>query len=53
MAVGEKTDIADNDIGDTMTMLNTATPAYEADDAIPRRRWGRVIPPLLLACIIS
>ncbi|WP_321931078.1 MFS transporter [Paraburkholderia guartelaensis] len=36
-----------------MTILNPATPAYEADDAIPRRRWVRVIVPLLLACIIS
>ena len=37
----------------TMTLLNPATPAYEAGEAIPRRRWLRVIPPLLLACIIS
>ncbi|MCA8022481.1 MFS transporter [Burkholderia metallica] len=36
-----------------MNSLNPATPAYEADEAIPRRRWLRVIPPLLLACIIS
>ena len=36
-----------------MTLLNPATPAYEAGEAIPRRRWLRVIPPLLLACIIS
>ncbi|SIT38285.1 Major facilitator superfamily (MFS_1) transporter [Paraburkholderia ribeironis] len=36
-----------------MTLLNTATQAYDVADAIPRRRWLRVIPPLLLACIIS
>ncbi|RQS67515.1 MFS transporter [Burkholderia sp. Bp8963] len=36
-----------------MNPANPANPAYEAGDAIPRRRWLRVIPPLLLACIIS
>ncbi|ONX62227.1 MFS transporter, partial [Burkholderia cenocepacia] len=36
-----------------MNLLNPATPAYDAGEAIPRRRWLRVIPPLLLACIIS
>ncbi|CAB3808440.1 hypothetical protein LMG28688_06767 [Paraburkholderia caffeinitolerans] len=36
-----------------MTMPDTASPVYEAGAAIPRRRWLRVIPPLLLACIIS
>jgi sugar phosphate permease len=30
-----------------------ANAAYEADAAMPRRRWLRVIPPLLLACVIS
>ncbi|KVH69954.1 2-ketogluconate transporter [Burkholderia ubonensis] len=38
-----------------MTTLNQASPAYDADVAapVPRRRWLRVIPPLLMACIIS
>jgi sugar phosphate permease len=36
-----------------MTMLTPANPAYDAGEAFPRRRWLRVIPPLLLACIIS
>ncbi|SOE54136.1 Sugar phosphate permease [Burkholderia sp. OK233] len=36
-----------------MTVLTPANPAYDAGEAIPRRRWLRVIPPLLLACIIS
>ncbi|WP_322064899.1 MFS transporter [Burkholderia ubonensis] len=38
-----------------MTTLNQASPAYDADAAapVPRRRWLRVIPPLLMACIIS
>ncbi|WP_126283803.1 MFS transporter [Burkholderia stagnalis] len=38
-----------------MTTLNQASPAYDADAAapIPHRRWLRVIPPLLMACIVS
>ncbi|HEX7684730.1 MAG TPA: MFS transporter [Trinickia sp.] len=36
-----------------MTMPDTANPMYEAGAAIPSRRWLRVIPPLLLACVIS
>ncbi|AXF12934.1 2-ketogluconate transporter (plasmid) [Paraburkholderia graminis] len=36
-----------------MTTLTPANPGYEAGEAIPRRRWLRVIPPLVLACIIS
>ncbi|BFG79807.1 MFS transporter [Paraburkholderia terrae] len=36
-----------------MTTLTPANPAYDAGESIPRRRWLRVIPPLLLACIIS
>ncbi|HEV2642119.1 MAG TPA: hypothetical protein VGT98_05410, partial [Candidatus Elarobacter sp.] len=30
--------------GDTMTVLTPANPAYDAGEAIPRRRWLRVIP---------
>ncbi|MGF6408806.1 MFS transporter [Paraburkholderia tuberum] len=36
-----------------MTVLTPANPAYDTGEAIPRRRWLRVIPPLLLTCIIS
>jgi sugar phosphate permease len=36
-----------------MNSLNAADAAYEADEAVPHRRWLRVIPPLLLACVIS
>jgi MFS family permease len=36
-----------------MTILHPATSAFDADAAIPQRRWLRIIPPILLACIIS
>ncbi|MEM5295542.1 MFS transporter [Burkholderia sp. JPY481] len=36
-----------------MNSLNEVNAAYEADEAVPHRRWLRVIPPLLLACVIS
>jgi sugar phosphate permease len=32
---------------------NAFNPICADDDAVPRRRWVRVIPPLLLACVIS
>ncbi|HEB0918712.1 TPA: 2-ketogluconate transporter, partial [Enterobacter cloacae] len=31
--------------------MNTSTQALHAD--IPRQRWLRIIPPILIACIIS
>lgn len=36
-----------------MRLPNTSTPIYAEEAAMPRRRWIRVIPPLLLACVIS
>lgn len=36
-----------------MRLPNTSTPIYANESAVPRRRWIRVIPPLLLACVIS
>lgn len=36
-----------------MRLPNTSTPIYADEGAMPRRRWIRVIPPLLLACVIS
>jgi len=36
-----------------MNSVNPTSPACEAGDAIPRRRWLRVIAPLLMACTIS
>lgn len=36
-----------------MRLPNTSTPLYADESAVPRRRWMRVIPPLLLACVIS
>ncbi len=40
-----------------MTTLNSSEPANLAASAsvaaIPRKRWLRIIPPILLACIIS
>ena len=36
-----------------MRLPNTYDSGYAAEHAVPRRRWVRVIPPLLLACVIS
>ncbi|MDR5746580.1 MFS transporter [Caballeronia sp. LZ029] len=36
-----------------MNSVNPTSPACEAGDAVPRRRWLRVIAPLLMACTIS
>lgn len=36
-----------------MRLPNSFTQTYADEGAVPRRRWIRVIPPLLLACVIS
>src|SRR6185437_3795101 len=36
-----------------MEALSTAVPMEHAHTSIPHRRWARIIPPILMACIIS
>jgi MFS family permease len=36
-----------------MRLPNTSTAVYADEGTVPQRRWVRVIPPLLLACVIS